>query len=174
MIDQQRFRELMSGVCAPVTVVTTMTGGAPFGTTVSSFTSLSLDPPLVSVAFDRGSRLLQQIRAAGRFGVNILAGTQGDLAMTFARSGADRFSAADWFTEDGLPRLADTAGWMACDLHQTVEGGDHLLLFGLVRAASSRADVPPIVYARHTYGTHSRFADRPRRSIADAIAACAR
>ena len=58
MIEPQQFRDLMAGVCAPVTVVTTMTNGVPRGATVSSFASLSLNPPLVSVAFDRGSALL--------------------------------------------------------------------------------------------------------------------
>jgi flavin reductase (DIM6/NTAB) family NADH-FMN oxidoreductase RutF len=174
MIDPQRFRDLMAGVCAPVTVVTTLADGAPFGATVSSFASLSLDPPLVSVAFDRGSTLLRQIQSTGRFGVNILGQAQDDLAVTFARRGADRFGVADWFADDGLPRLADAAGWMVCDLHRCVEAGDHLLLFGLVRSASSCVDRPPLVYAHRTFGTHSRFADRPRLRVADAIAACAR
>ena len=172
MIERQEFRDLMAGVCAPVTVVTTTVDGRPCGATVSSFTSLSLNPPLISVAFDRGSALLGQIREAGRFGVNILGHAQDELAMTFARRG-DRFAATDWFDDRGLPRLADAAGWMVCDLHQTVEAGDHLLLFGLVRAASSRKDLAPLVYAHRTFGTHSRFAERPRPSIADLIAACA-
>lgn len=173
MIESQQFRDLMAGVCAPVTVVTTLVDGSPHGTTVSSFSSLSLNPPLVSAAFDRGSALLGQIQAAGRFGVNILGHAQDELAMTFAHRGTDRFAATDWFSDHGLPRLAGAAGWMACDLHQTVEAGDHLLLFGLVKAASSRPDLPPLVYAHRTFGTHSRFADRPRPSIADLIAACA-
>lgn len=172
MIDEQQFRQLMSGVCAPVAVVTTAVDAAPYGATVSSLTSLSLKPPLISVAFDRASFLLRQIQAAGRFGVNILGHAQDELAMIFARRGADRFAAADWFAEGGLPRLAEAAGWMACDLYQTVEAGDHLLLFGLVRSASSRADLAPLVYAHRTFGTHSRFADRPRPAIADLIAAC--
>ncbi len=173
MIEPQEFRDLMAGVCAPVTVVTTTVDGRPYGATVSSFTSLSLNPPLVSVAFDRGSALLGQIREAGRFGVNILGHAQDDLAMTFARRGADRFAGTDWFDDHGLPRLGDAPSWMVCDLHQTVEAGDHLLLFGLVRAASSRKDLAPLVYAHRTFGTHSRFAERPRPSIADLIAACA-
>lgn len=173
MIDPQQFRELMAGVCAPVTVVTTMADDLPHGATVSSFASLSLNPPLVSVAFDRGSALLRQIQAVGRFGVNILGHAQDELAMTFARHGADRFAAADWFDDHGLPRLAGAAGWMVCELYQTVEAGDHLLLFGLVRAASSRQDLAPLVYAHRTFGTHSRFTERPRPTIADLIAACA-
>ena len=87
MIQPRQFRDLMAGVCAPVTVVTTMTDGVPHGATVSSFASLSLNPPLVSVAFDRGSALLRQIQAAGRFGVNILGHAQDELAVTFARRG---------------------------------------------------------------------------------------
>jgi flavin reductase (DIM6/NTAB) family NADH-FMN oxidoreductase RutF len=173
VIEPQQFRDLMAGVCAPVTVVTTMAGSVPRGATVSSFGSLSLDPPLVSVAFDRGSTLLGQIQATRRFGVNILGHAQDQLAVTFARRGADRFAGADWFADHELPRLADAAGWLVCDLHRCVEAGDHLLLFGLVRTASTRPDLPPLVYAHRTFGTHSRFADRPRPSIADLIAACA-
>ncbi len=173
MIDQQQFRDLMSGVCAPVTVVTTTVDQLPYGATVSSFASLSLDPPLVSVAFDRGSSLLAQILQAERFGVNILSHAQDELALFFARRGVDRFAHADWHIDGGLPRLADAPGWMECDLYQSVEAGDHLLLFGLVRSASSRADLAPLVYAHRTFGTHSRFAERPRPAIADLIAACA-
>ena len=174
MVDQQGFRQLMAGVCAPVTVVTTSVHGVPYGATVSSLASLSLDPPLVSVAFDRASRLLARIQQAGEFGVNVLSQAQDDLARNFAVSRDDKFSGTPWFTDDGLPRLADTAGWMACELNHAVEGGDHLLLFGLVRAASSRPGLPPLVYAHRTYGTHSRFAQRPRPAIADLIAACSR
>lgn len=174
MIDQQQFRDVMSGVCTPVTVVTAAVGGVPFGTTVSSFASLSLDPPLISLALDRGSSLLAQIRTAGRFAVNILGQTQDDLAVAFARRGVDRFGAAAWHFERGLPRLTDAPSWMECDLHRTVEGGDHLLLLGLVRSAGNRAHVAPLVYANRTFGTHSRFAERPRPAIAALIAACAR
>ncbi|MEC3977402.1 flavin reductase family protein [Amycolatopsis sp. H20-H5] len=174
-VDGHRFRAVMAAVCAPVTVVTT-TGadGGPRGATVSSFTSLSLDPPLVSVAFDRRSALLAEIQVAGRFGVNLLGHGQDDLAVRFATRGADRFGGETaWFTDDGLPRLRDAAGWVACDLERTIEAGDHLLLFGLVTDLG-RADLPPLVYAHRTFGTHSRFAERPRPLITDQIAACAR
>jgi flavin reductase (DIM6/NTAB) family NADH-FMN oxidoreductase RutF len=166
MIEPQQFRDLMAGVCAPVTVVTTMANGVPHGATVSSFASLSLNPPLVSVAFDRGSALLGQIQAAGRFGVNVLGQAQDELAVRFARRGTDRFAGARWFADHALPRLAEAPGWMVCEL-------ERLLLFGLVTAASSRPDQAPLVYAHRTFGTHSRFAERPRPSIADLIAACA-
>jgi len=173
MIEPQQFRDMMAGVCAPVTVVTTMTSAGPHGTTVSSFSSLSLDPPLISAAFDRGSALLPQILATGRFGVNILGHAQHELATTFARRGGDRFAATRWFADHGLPRLAGAAGWLVCELDRSIEAGDHLLLFGLVVAASNRPGRAPLVYAHRTFGTHSRFAERPRPPIADHIAACA-
>jgi flavin reductase (DIM6/NTAB) family NADH-FMN oxidoreductase RutF len=173
MIDKQRFRDLMAGVCAPVTVVTTMHDGVPHGATVSSLTSLSLDPPLISVAFDQGSALLRRIRQAAQFGVNLLGAAQDELAVTFARRGVDRFGSVAWFADDGLPRLAGAAGWMVCDLYREVDGGgDHQLLFGLVQAAC-RTDLPPLVYAYRTFGTHSRFAARPRAQVVDMIVACA-
>jgi flavin reductase (DIM6/NTAB) family NADH-FMN oxidoreductase RutF len=183
MIDEQQFRALMSGVCAPVAVVTTVTDATAHGATVSSLASLSLTPPLVSVAFARGSMLLARIQRARRFGINVLGHAQADLATVFARRSADRpsadrpsadrFAGTDWFLDEGLPRLADAPSWMVCDLYQTIEAGDHLLLFGLVRCASTRPDIAPLVYAHRTFGTHSRFAERPRPAIADLISACA-
>lgn len=170
-VDGRRFRAVMAAVCAPVTVVT---APGPHGATVSSFTSLSLDPPLVSVAFDRRSALLAEILGAGRFGVNLLGQGQDDLAVRFATRGADRFGGETaWFADRGLPRLRDAAGWVACELERVVEAGDHLLLFGLVTDLG-RTDLPPLVYAHRTFGTHSRFAERPRPLITDQIAACAR
>jgi flavin reductase (DIM6/NTAB) family NADH-FMN oxidoreductase RutF len=173
MIEPQEYRDLMSGVCAPVTIVTTTVDGRPHGTTVSSLSALSLRPPLVSVAFDRSSVLLGQILTAGRFGVNVLGHAHDEEAAVFARRGGDRFAVGDWYTDHELPRLAGAVGWMVCDLDRTIEAGDHLLLFGLVRVAASRADIAPLVYAHRTFGTHSRFAERPRPAIADLIAACA-
>lgn len=173
-VAAQRFRELMAGVCAPVTVVTTEgADGGPRGATVSSFTSLSLQPPLVSVAFDCGSALLGQIQQARRFGVNLLGHGQDEIAMLFAKRGADRFADTAWHVDGGLPRLDGAAGWVACELYQSVDAGDHVLLFGLVTAVST-AELPPLVYAHRIFGTHSRFAERPRPPITDDIASCAR
>ncbi len=172
-IEAQAFRDMMAGVCAPVTVVTTLNGGAPCGATVSSFASLSLDPPLVTVAFDLGSAVLAQILHEERFGVNLLGHTQADLAMLFAKKGADRFSQTPWHFDHDLPRLDGAAGWLECELHEAIPGGDHLLLIGHVVGAS-RAELPPLVYAHRTFGTHSRYEERPRPLIVDHIAAMAR
>jgi flavin reductase (DIM6/NTAB) family NADH-FMN oxidoreductase RutF len=155
VLEPQHFRDLMAGVCAPVTVVTAVTpDGAPHGSTVSSFASLSLNPPLVSLAMDRSSDLLGVILSAERFGVNILGYGQDELARTFASRNVDRFATASWRWSERLPRLADAPAWIVCDLHRIVEGGDHLMLFGLVRTAESRAE-PPLIYAHRKFGTHS-------------------
>lgn len=148
----------MAGVCSPVTVVTTTTDEQlPHGTTVSAFASLSLDPPMISVALDKRSGLLQVIRQVGRFGVNVLSDGQQDLAARFAQSGVDRFAGTAWEFEHGLPRLAGAGTWIVCDLADATAGGDHMLLLGNVRYAT-RTTKAPLVYAQRTFGTHSALA----------------
>ncbi len=170
----QVFRDLMAAVCAPVTVVTTADEAGPHGATVSAFASLSLRPPLVTVALDRRSALLARILATRRLGVNVLGSGDDEIALWFARAaGADRFTGVAWTLAHGLPRLDRAAAWAVCELKQVVDGGDHLLLIGLVVHAESR-QAAPLVYGHRTFGTHSRFAHRPRRPIDDTIAACAR
>ncbi|MGW6277007.1 flavin reductase family protein [Kribbella sp. NPDC055071] len=171
-VDAFRFREFMSAVCAPVTIVTTTDGGNPYGATVSSFASLSLDPPLISVAFDNKASLLPRLLDSKVFGVNLLGHGQAEIATRFATRGIDRFAGSNWRDDAGAPRLVGSAGWMRCSLAQVVPAGDHTLLFGLVVEAI-RQDRAPLIYAYRTFGTHSRFADRRVVEIADQIAACA-
>lgn len=158
MVDQDTFRELMSGVCAPVTVVTALTGtGRPCGSTVSSFTSLSLDPPLVSVALDRGSSLLPHLQPGDRVGVNILGAHQQELAAAFARRRplhGDKFDGVAWHLRAGVPHLPGSAGWTAGRVERHLDGGDHVLLVVLVEEAAPTA-LAPLVYARRVFGTHS-------------------
>lgn len=173
MVLDQEFRDVMASVCAPVTVVTALVDDQPHGTTVSAFASLSLRPPMITVALDRKSTALAMIQRAGRFGVNVLGQGQDDLALVFARRDVDRFAAADWHLDHGLPRLDGAASWLACDLATAVDGGDHLLLLGTVTHAG-RTESAPLVYGHRVFGTHSHFAERPRRPIHDHVAACAR
>lgn len=86
------FRDAMAGVCTAVSVVTAMDGERPHGTTVSAFASLSMAPPMVLVALDRGSELLALVRAEGRFGLNVLGADQASCAARFARKGQDKFA----------------------------------------------------------------------------------
>lgn len=148
----------MSGVCSPVTVVTTSSDtGEPHGSTVSSFTSLSLDPPLVGFALDRRSRLLPHLQPGARVGIHILGADQEELAARFARrpSGTEsKFDGVRWSVRDGVPRLSDPAGWTAGPVERHVDAGDHVLLVVSVDEAVTTASAP-LVYARRTFGTHS-------------------
>lgn len=159
-MDDLEFRDLMAIVPSPVTVITTVEDGTPAGTTVSAFTSLSLDPRLVLVSLDNRSDLLRQIRHTRRFGVNLLAEGQGDLAMRFARSRADRFAETSWALDSGLPRLGDTAAWIVCELGYELPAGDHTILAGAVHDAD-RSGRPALVYSDRAFGTNSALAATP-------------
>ncbi|MFB7718942.1 flavin reductase family protein [Nocardia sp. NPDC056100] len=160
MLSEDTFRNLMAGVCGPVTIVTTTDGQVPFGVTVSSFASLSLAPPMISVALDHRSGLLPAILSTERFGVNVLGSDHDRIAITFAQRGADRFASVPWQLDNDLPRLTDAPGWLACHLHQAIDAGDHILLLGEVKAAETRT-AAPLVYGYRTFGTHSAYANRP-------------
>jgi flavin reductase (DIM6/NTAB) family NADH-FMN oxidoreductase RutF len=154
-VDAAAFRDALGAVCAPVAVVTSLHEGRPHGATVSAFCSLSLEPPLVLVALDRGSDLLAMIRQARRYGINVLSHSQEELATRFARKGVDKFGDVPWELDTDLPRLEDTASWIACRLHELVEGGDHVIAVGFVeRAQASQAH--PLLYRQREFGTLAR------------------
>ncbi len=156
LVDPVAFRAVMGEVCTAVTVVTAMDGSRPHGTTVSAFSSLSLDPPLVLVSLDRGSQLLAVISAAGRFGVNVLSGSQSALAARFATRGPDKFDGVPWHGDGRPPRLEGVAGFLDCEVTATLDGGDHVIVQGLVRSAEvgPQQGDPPLTYHRRTFGTH--------------------
>ncbi|SEO46427.1 flavin reductase family protein [Trujillonella endophytica] len=152
----QAFREVMAGVATPVSVVTTLAGGRPHGTTVSAFTSLSMAPPMVLVSLDRRSRLLALLDDGTPFGLNVLGVGQTDLALRFARSGPDSFAGDDvaWSAEAGAARLAGSPGWLACRVARLVDGGDHVIVLGDVLGASQEP-APPLTYHARRFGTHA-------------------
>ena len=157
---QTAFREVMSAVCTPVSVVTAMADGLPHGTTVSAFASLSMDPPMVLVSLDRSSELLEMVRECGRFGVNVLSSSQSTLALAFARKGGvGKFAGVPWDVEAGVPRLPGAGGFLACDVSDVVEGGDHVIVLGLVRAVDTVA-APPLTYHGRVFGTHAALDER--------------
>jgi flavin reductase (DIM6/NTAB) family NADH-FMN oxidoreductase RutF len=147
------FREVMAGVPTPVSVVTTLVDDRPHGTTVSAFSSLSMAPPMLLVALDRGSDLLARLAIGQPFGVNVLGADQAGLAAAFARKGADKFTGVEWRVDDGAPRLLGSPGWLACTVAQLVDGGDHVVVLGDVVRADA-AGGPPLTYHARTFGTH--------------------
>jgi flavin reductase (DIM6/NTAB) family NADH-FMN oxidoreductase RutF len=151
-VDAAAFRAALGAVCAPVAVVTSFFDHRPHGTTVSAFCSLSLEPPLVLVALDRDSDLLRMIRSARRYGINVLAHGQEAIATRFARKGPDKFDDVDWALDAGLPRLGETASWIACRLHELVDGGDHVIAVGFVEHAQA-SPAHPLLYRQREFGT---------------------
>jgi flavin reductase (DIM6/NTAB) family NADH-FMN oxidoreductase RutF len=151
------FREVMAGVCTPVAVVTALDGDRPHGTTVSAFASLSLEPPMVLVSLARSSDLLAIIQRTGRFGLNVLGSSQADLAARFAGKGATKFDGVGWTTDHGLPRLDGAPGWLACEVSDLADGGDHVVALGTVVGARTLPDLP-LTYHRRTFGTHAPLA----------------
>lgn len=152
---EERFREAMGNVAAPVSVVTTFQNEAPHGTTVSAFASLSMKPPMLMLALDRGSRLLRRLGVRSRIGVNILATDQSALAMTFAGKSNDKFKDAEWALEARAPRLANCHAWVALDIRQLVPAGDHTIVLGDVVAAQAGRGREPLTYHNRTFGSHA-------------------
>jgi flavin reductase (DIM6/NTAB) family NADH-FMN oxidoreductase RutF len=155
-IDEATFRNVMAAVCAPVTIVTTSSGGKHFGSTVSAFCSLSLKPPMISIALDRSSEVLHAIRDERRVAINLLSHEQHELALHFARKG-DKFKGASYRIEHELPRLDGVMGYMACSVSAIVDAGDHELVLAIVHAADVDDASGPLVYQRRVFGTHSGF-----------------
>lgn len=148
------FRDVMARVCAPVSVVTTMVGDRPHGTTVSAFTSLSMAPPMVMLALSQDSSLSQHIEKRGRFGLNVLTDQHSDAALVFAQKGESKFADVDWILEDGMPRLPMALGWVSCELAGAHDGGDHLIVLGRVRRVDF-VDGRPLTYYMREFGTHT-------------------
>jgi flavin reductase (DIM6/NTAB) family NADH-FMN oxidoreductase RutF len=144
------FRKAMGGFPAGVTVVTARHDGRLVGTTVSAFSSVSMDPPLVMVCLKRDSRTLAALSLARAFCVNILAREQGDLAHRFAKSGADDRFALTAIEPGvcGAPLLAGCVASVECELRAVHDGGDHEILVGRVLRVVTDETKTPLVYVR--------------------------
>lgn len=153
-MDALAFRQVLGTYPTGVTVVATRDGGgAPVGLTVNSFSSVSLDPPLVLVCIDRGSSSHDRLVGSATFAVSILASDQGSIAWRFASGPSDvRFLEVEWHEgPSGDPLVAGAAAWLACDLAAVHEGGDHSILVGRVRELGL-GDSDALVFYRGAYG----------------------
>jgi flavin reductase (DIM6/NTAB) family NADH-FMN oxidoreductase RutF len=153
---QKAFRAAMGNVAAAVSIVTTLDGGIPYGSTVSAFASLSMEPPMLLVSLDNRSSLLARLHIESVVGVNVLGAHQDQIGLRFARSGPDKFADIPWQVEDGAPALTDRHAWVSMSVVQLIEAGDHTVVLGRVQAADSR-DTAPLTYWQRTFGTHRLF-----------------
>lgn len=152
--DARALRDAFGAFLTGVTVVTTHNAeGAPIGFTANSFTSVSLDPPLLLVCLAKTSRNYATLTEAKGFGVNILAEGQKDVSNTFARPVEDRFAAIQWKKGPfGSPVFADVAAWFDCAMHELVDAGDHVILIGRVEGFENSGKTG-LGYARGGYFT---------------------
>ncbi|HEY8481369.1 MAG TPA: flavin reductase family protein [Spirillospora sp.] len=162
-LDPARFRQALAHYAAGVVVVTATSDGKPAGLTATSFSSASLEPPLVAFYVNRSSTTWPSLRAAGRFAVNILAEDQADLAARFAKRGIDRFAPPTaWHTDEyGTPLLEGACAHIFCTTYDTVFIGDHILVAGLVTGADLHTD-GPLLYHHGRFGLFSPTGERLR------------
>ncbi len=160
-IDAAAFRAVLGQWPTGVTLVTTVVDGTRYGVTASSFSSVSLDPPLVSVCLARTAFAHDLVHTSRTFGVTILAKDHAELGQRFARfdpAAPDRFVGAHWETAvTGSPLLTGALGWLDCRVHHAYDGGDHTIFVGEVLAAATPRTTSPLLYHSRTWG---QFADQ--------------
>ena len=152
-MDPDRFRAALGGFLTGVTVVCTRDReGRPAGLTVSSLASVSLDPPLVLFCLDKGASVYDAFADATSFAASILRADQAAVADRFAFT-EDPFEGVTTIAgETGAPVLAERLGVIECDVERVVDGGDHRIFLGRVRAVDWDADAAPLAYFRGRYG----------------------
>jgi flavin reductase (DIM6/NTAB) family NADH-FMN oxidoreductase RutF/DNA-binding SARP family transcriptional activator len=149
--EERALRDAFGRFATGVAFVTTEVGGTPLGLIVSSFASVSLDPPLVSFAASRDSLTWRRMRTAGRFAVQVLGAGHGEFARRAAEPGADRFAEP----------LRDPLAVIECDLEAEYPGGDHTIVVGRVRDVRVRRDGRPLVYFAGGFGAFEASGPAP-------------
>jgi 3-hydroxy-9,10-secoandrosta-1,3,5(10)-triene-9,17-dione monooxygenase reductase component len=148
------FRDVLGEFATGVVVVTASAGGRPVGMTCQTFSSVSLDPPLVCFLPAHTSRSWPLMREAGHFCVNVLAHDQTAVADIFASKGADKFAGVAWRpAESGAPILDGALAYVDCTLEAVHPAGDHDIVVGRVRALSSLREADPLLYHRGGFTT---------------------
>ncbi|MDO9524024.1 MAG: flavin reductase family protein [Gemmobacter sp.] len=148
------FRTVMAqyptGVCA---ITSLSQDGAPLAMVVGTFSSVSLDPPLVGFFPAKTSSTWPLLAATGGFCVNVLALDQQALCRKLATKGEDRFAGVSWRpAPSGAPILEGVVAWIDCSIEQITEAGDHDLVLGRVCAMGVDTDHPPLLFLRGGYG----------------------
>jgi flavin reductase (DIM6/NTAB) family NADH-FMN oxidoreductase RutF len=152
--DPRELRTAFGTFMTGVTIVTTAgTDGQPRGFTANSFTSLSIEPPLLLICIGKGAASREVFESARGFAVNILSEHQKDTSVLFASKRPDKFQHTTWRPGPfGNPLIDGAAAWFDCARHQVIDAGDHIILIGHIEAFSY-TDANPLGYARGGYIT---------------------
>jgi 3-hydroxy-9,10-secoandrosta-1,3,5(10)-triene-9,17-dione monooxygenase reductase component len=138
----RRFRDVLGLFASGVTVVTTVSEGEPIGMTCQSFSSVSLEPPLVMFCPAKTSRAWPRMQRAGYFCVNILAADQAEVSDAMATKGSDKYDGIGWRpAATGAPLLDGVLGYVDCTVHSVHEAGDHYVVLGRVKELGFAPDV---------------------------------
>ena len=150
--SSRKFRDVLGRFCTGVTVVTSVSNGRPVGMTCQSFSSVSLDPPLVLFCPSKSSHAWPQMQRAGFFCVNLLSHDQLDLSNTFAKKGVDKFAGVSWRSSaTGAPLLDGVLGWVDCTIYAVHEAGDHYVVIGRVMDLGVEEAPHPLLFYRGRY-----------------------
>lgn len=150
-MDTRDYRHALGSFPTGVTIVTAYdTDHHPWGLTANSFTSVSLDPPVVSVCIAKSGRVFPTLSMSGHFAVNILSAGQQDLALHFASNVENRFTETDWTAGQTAPILPGAAAHLQCIVHNRIDAGDHEILLGRVQHYT-HTPIPSLVYCRGAF-----------------------
>jgi 3-hydroxy-9,10-secoandrosta-1,3,5(10)-triene-9,17-dione monooxygenase reductase component len=153
IVDPRVMRDVLGHFASGVTIVTALTDDGPTGFTCQSFSSLSLDPPLVAFAPARTSLTWPALRSIGRFCVNVLAEGQDVVSQTFAHSGGDKFAGVRWSpSAHGSPVLDGVVAWIDGELWAEYDGGDHSIVVARVLDLGADPARRPLLFHRGSYG----------------------
>jgi flavin reductase (DIM6/NTAB) family NADH-FMN oxidoreductase RutF len=155
--DPMRFREVLGHYPTGVAVITGIADdGEPVGMVVGSFTSVSLDPPLVAFLPSKSSATFARLRTAPSFCVNVLSSGQEAICRGFAAKTGDKFAGVAWRkAPSGAPLLEDAVAWIDCDTTDLIEAGDHYIVLGAVRDLGIGDPAPPLLFFQGGYGAFS-------------------
>ncbi len=150
--DPRTLRDALGCFATGVTVVTCLKDGVPAGLTVNSFTSVSLDPPLLLVCIHKLAASAEALVTASHFAINVLQTGQQPASITFSTRVEDRFGKTPWSCgEAGAPILEASLGVFECERFAVYDGGDHHILVGQVVKASFDGSLDPLLYFRGRY-----------------------
>jgi len=151
--DPRTLRDALGCFATGVTVVTCLGADEqPAGLTVNSFTSVSLDPPLLLVCLHKLAASSDALIAASHFAINVLQTGQQPASIRFSTRVDDRFHETPWSCgEAGAPILKDSLGVFECERFAVYDGGDHHILVGRVMKSSFDASLDPLLYFRGRY-----------------------
>lgn len=157
-VSADDFKAALGSWASGVTVVTTELDGLVYGITVSSFSSLSMDPKLILVSLQDTNHLPGMIKKSRKFAVSILAVGQDEISGYFATSGRDpapAFDGAIPVLRSGLgcPVIEGAIATIDCELEEAIQGGDHTIAIGRVVGATADAELQPLIYFRRAYRT---------------------